>query len=246
MRRGCGARRDPGTIYSTWLSRKKDPSHRKGMLKYFLWCPPWVVFPEQLGLTSSGVKIIERSDGSGIFDIYDVIGREHYPWFTDFFVEADAMGTSRKIARTSRFDLLSPESQHLYIFSLGSLVDPTSFYKDRLDIEQCPLGHEHHDRPVNGFYEMCTALLWEAVEKYEEPRVYNRAIPFNRPKNESPIAVYQCARMVKGDHEWEWAALLHTPIEFEVVADPLSSIDDQAMEVLANADNGIPYMMVED
>ena len=248
MRRGCGARRDPGTIYSTLLSRKRGDRHRKGLLKHFLFCPPWYIDPKQLGLSDSGVKIIQRIDGSGVYDIYDVIGRSHYPYWTDFFEEADEYGTSRKVARTAQFNLLSPESLHIYVYSWANIVDPTPFYEDRLDIMLCPRGHKHHDDPIKDFYEMCTGLLWEAVgDGASGPRGYKREIPVHRPKDEAPITSYFCGRPPGGiEVTFEFAALMKTPIEFEVTADPLSSAGDLAMEVLADANNNIYYEMVED
>src|SRR5258708_5386340 len=104
--RGCGESRTRGAVYIECpLSGDGRP------VEHFLADRPYVVDPEEFGLSAIGIKIMKRPGAETIYDVWDIVGQEYYPNVSDFVEEVKCLGLSRKIATTSRFDLLTRESK---------------------------------------------------------------------------------------------------------------------------------------
>ena len=63
-------------------------------------------------MSAVGVTLIERD---GVTHVLDVVGREHYPAVELFVDEARRVGVSRRIAVTTDFERLTPDSRLLVL-----------------------------------------------------------------------------------------------------------------------------------
>lgn len=149
--RGCGASRIAGGAYLvTKLVRGGAP------IEHFL-IDPAVIVPEEFDLPTRGVAIRERPDGSGIFDVYDHVGEDHYPNVWDFVRETARHGLSRHVSKNINFSLLSSRSMIVLAHSRAvdtnahefyrAVDDEASSYDDnmaRLMRNFCPLGKHNY------------------------------------------------------------------------------------------------------
>ena len=75
----------------------------------FLLDPP-IPVPDELNLPARGVVIRERPDGSGIHDVWDHVGSNHYPNVFDFICEVGNLGLSRHVSSKIDFSLITKDS----------------------------------------------------------------------------------------------------------------------------------------
>lgn len=100
--RGCGYR-NPGSLYAE--SRLVDGG---SPIETFLMDPP-VAYSQQ----SIGVQLYQ--DAGDVWHILDVIGKENYPYPSDFVEEGRRMGFSRRLPRNIDVSKLTKESRILCI-----------------------------------------------------------------------------------------------------------------------------------
>lgn len=202
-RRGCGVRQPGGVYLETMMGCQDASDPRCKPLEYFLLDSP-VPVEEGLGLGALGVTILERPDGSGIYDVYDHVGSSGYPNVADFIEETRRMGLSRRISRNEDFSKLTPGSR-IYLAHARAILqqDALDAAYDALILEQaeypgahefsCPChNHEHSHLPGQEYVsaddepevcQMCAGLWWEDLEGGEEsydpdlpPRTVTRSI----------------------------------------------------------------------
>ena len=76
VERGCGRRTLGGVYVEVKLAKRGETGTA---IEKFLIDPVRDV-PEGLGIPARGVAILERPDGSGVYDVWDRIGVKNYPW----------------------------------------------------------------------------------------------------------------------------------------------------------------------
>lgn len=254
FRRGCGWRKLGAAYATNYPEPEKDPLD----LDHMLLCPPWRPWeksPTEIGVVPQGMRVLPRivnGVSTGIWDLWDWIGEDSYPYFPDFFEEARVYGTSRLVPKTIPFKLLTPESRHLFIHARAIIEDPLPFLENRYHLKNCPSHIEYHDKPdiANGVFDHCTGLLWEAVDvmKKEGERDHPVALPRNRPEGEAPTCGYKaCFPPFHTKVKWQSAVLAWTTIQqFEVVEDPIDKKHEDALRIIAESGTNIPYMLVQD
>jgi len=185
VERGCGVR-EPGGIYAVTLL---GPNGRP--LNEFLFDPP--ISLGDLAIAPRGVTILERPDGSGVFDVYDWVGENGYPNVADMVEEIRRFGMSRRLGKSLDFSLLTPASLHFLIHPRAIITNAEDFY-DVLEIEWRDYGNAHPftcmcDRKAHASYpyvdadyntrETCASLWYDDVTKGEvsyDPADYPRTV----------------------------------------------------------------------
>lgn len=154
-------------------------------LKWFVDCPPLgPIDPEALGIPYRGVALLERPDGSGIVDVYDWIGSEHYPNVLDMFYEIGNLGLSRRAPTNLDYSNLTRQSRICLIHERAFVTNRNACYDalaeeadhydpDALEPWKCPRDRPEHDEdriwPIGSVRgatgrPMCAALWDEMVE----------------------------------------------------------------------------------
>ena len=166
--RGCGTRTG-GHVYSatavspsgTVIFQVTNGLWEEERLDWFNMCPPEEVDLKELGLASVGVQVLPRANSDTlIYDIWDVIGAEHYPYWPLFYDEGMRMGFSRK-AQGIDYSLLSVESRHVFIHPKGTIENFDELFDQRITDRMCPAGIARHNAGEK--IDFCNALLWDAV-----------------------------------------------------------------------------------
>ena len=174
--RGCGkSRTKGGTYWETSHSPHGQP------IEFWLTDPPVKIDPDDLGISTQGVKLLEAN---GVYHVLDWIGGMYYPNVTDFIEEARRFGVSRKCElHADDYALLSPESKLICIHSAAYLDEPEihwgarigmgeTFFAGKYKWTYCPKEIVEHDLTkeqilnslavVNGYTPpMCAGLWWE-------------------------------------------------------------------------------------
>lgn len=243
LQRACGYRREGKPYITTGTEPYGMP------VEYFLLCPPFVVYEDQFGIAPQGISVVEASwrGAAGIYDAWDWVGMEYYPWVPDFVEEARLHGTSRLPQPNFPFHLLSDESRHFFLHSKASIVNPTLPHDNRLFLRQCPKEIEAHAEQPQQVYDMCTALLWETcgTNTNEEKRVYDVTLKCGfeglmRVKYEAGAAPKQWKL------EWQLAVFMWLPItSIEVIYSP-DGAHEKALNLLEELGTSKPYYVVED
>lgn len=172
--RGCGTRIQGGIYAEVRLSPYGQP------LEHFLLCPPKPIDPERMRLSPIGVQII-KDDRTGLVHVLDWIGSTHYPNVADFVEETRRHGVSRRLAKTTPFELLTPGSRLLLVHERAIIADPEPYWagmgQDDEHARRCPKAQEAHGLttiastppPIHAMPRdpsvMCARLWWEDVEK---------------------------------------------------------------------------------
>jgi len=163
--RGCGKRVPAGIYAETRLSPGGQP------IETFIVDPPKRIDIEAWGLTARGAKLIEVG---GIWHIFDIVGREHYPYVADMVEEIRRKGASRRLAGNLDFSRLTPESR-LVLVHARAVIDNFNEYPQPPRVV-CPR-FEH----LAHLKEPCAGLWWHdipendlTVDAYGN---YQRAIP---------------------------------------------------------------------
>lgn len=150
--RGCGKARAEGGIYIECGS----PEGTRPLSDFL--CDP--VIPadsmiKALGLSPVGTKIVE-DEKTGRTYVYDWVGESHYPNAADFIEEAQALGISRRISKTSDFSKLGPNSFLV-------LIHPKAFIAN--DPEWLPLRpHPCPGSKAHGDGLKCIGNLWLVLD----------------------------------------------------------------------------------
>lgn len=258
LNRGCG-RRKAGLPYAVTGSPQE-----RGMveldLAFRLVCPPWVPWtenPSEIGLAAQGIRILERRDpagkGLGVWDIWDWIGENDYPYWMDFYREAQVYGTSRLIPTTAPYKLLTPESRHMFVHAKAGVIDPLPILKYWQRFYPCPKEIEFHLNPdiEHGIYESCLGYLVEAIGPYNkknEGREITVELPRNRDKDVPPSCTYK-ALTLPPDVTVEYYAgvfMWDTIERFEVVEDPIDKKHERALKLIQDSGCSIPYILCEE
>jgi hypothetical protein len=159
--RGCGSRVAGGVYAELPLGPFGQP------IEFFLSCPPREVDADALGLSSIGVKLIERN---GIWHVWDIVGQEHYPNVADFVEELRRFGLSRRLPRTLEFDKLSADSRIVLLHRKAVIDNPADYYRTELRErlmrthgEECFVPRPEHEVPTDPSETMCSRLWWQDV-----------------------------------------------------------------------------------
>lgn len=141
--RGCGMRQKGG-IYL-------ECGGGFGLPIYLRICDPVKpVDPEELGLSSVGVKLFELD---GTWHVMDWVGADHYPNATDYLEEMVRLGVSRRISRKEDFSLIGPGSMLFLVHPRAYLPERPVWLENRT--WPCPTGkHEPEDHAE------CAGLCW--------------------------------------------------------------------------------------
>lgn len=145
-KRGCGVR-EPGAAY---LAVPMGPWGAP--VEAFLIDPPTVVDAASLGLSATGIKLIDRD---GITHVYDIVGWEHYPTVAGFVDEVRAMGVSRRIASNTDFARLTSDSRLYLLHEHADIANACEFPTQR----RCPCLVEEHLEAR--YSDMCARLWWD-------------------------------------------------------------------------------------
>lgn len=208
----------------------------------FLQCPAVPVNPVEIGLAAQGILIKEGTPygRAGIWDVFDWVGVNHYPYIPDFIEEGLRYGFSRRIPKSAPLNLITTESMHLLAHPRAIIHNYKEFYADRQHLKACPREHEIHN---SGEAEQsCLGLLWEALEvMQDDQRIHRRWFP---ESSENQFDYKAAHAPIQPD--WGFGIFAALPItSFEVVDDPLSDKADQAMKLLEESGTDIPYYLVD-
>lgn len=248
-RRGCGVRR-PG-LYATTdpagVTIKIQDKELNVPFTALQQCPPPIVEdPSAIGLTPRGVLIKEATwlGRPECWDMLAIIGKEGYPYPADWIMEARNLGVSWRIPTTAPISLLDENSYQIMIHPRGWIDNYDELYKNRIRLEDCPLGHNHHDDDTEPKYSFCAGLYYECVGEGDGNgyRRYQRSFP---PDSDPPTFSYRAATLPDGFvPQYKHAIVAIFPFEWEVVADPLDNTHEQAEKLLK--DLGKPYTLVSE
>lgn len=243
LRRGCGYRRE-GKAYIT------SATSPWGMpIEHFLVCPPFVVYEDQFGIAPQGISVVDAAwrGQPGVYDAFDWVGMEHYPWVPDFVEEARNFGTSRLPQPNFPFHMLTEDSRHFFLHSRAAIVDPTLPFDNRLDLRPCPKDHAHHNEQPQQIYEMCLALLWENCGNCKDPnkRVYDVDLKCGY-EGGLKVSYEAGAAPKEWGLEWQLAVFMWLPITaIEVIYSPMGE-HETVMDLLDKLGTTKPYYVVED
>ncbi len=145
--RACGKRVAAGVYAETRLSDQGQP------IETFILDPPMPVDPGSLGLTAVGPQLIKLN---GIWHIFDIVGREYYPYVADMVEEVRRKGASRRLPRTLDFSKLSPESC-LVLIHARAVVENFGQYPQPPTV-MCPC-FKH----LSQLEEVCAGLWWHDI-----------------------------------------------------------------------------------
>lgn len=185
-------------------------------LEHFIPCPPAYVDMAAIGLSATGMRIIERQDpqgaGTGIWDLWDYVSsadviHSDNPWPTDFLEQTRSLGTSRKMSPSllrdpnlrnlRRTGDNATTSRHIYVHARAIIENPALFYEARTGIKRCPAHWPEHDNDEST-WEMCAALWWEMVGTYAIPRRHKVRLPRDWEKYGAPSCSYTADHMPEG------------------------------------------------
>jgi len=195
-----------------------------------------------LGLSPRGVKMILRP-GTNVYDMWDLIGADSYPYASDFKEETRRDGLSRNIGPYAPVNLLSDQSRHILVHPQGAIVDPTYFHRERMEwdlYERCPKQHESHITPPEtlqlyaGTEQTCAGMHYECVP--------GRALKGRLVERDLGEGTYTAARSPDGiEPEFMAAAILAFPINsFDVIRDPEGHThEDRVQTLLDKLGNGL-------
>lgn len=228
--RGCGRRKAGGAYMECGGSPVGRP------IEYFLLCPPKVVDPKELGITSVGVQLVELE---GTWHVIDWVGEKYYPHVADFIEEVRRFGASRRLPKDLNYSKLTPESRMILLHPQAHIDEPEDYHKYRLggkalDMEwdKCPKDKIHSKS------EMCAGLWWEDVSHVvpyvKSTRIGDREMPsFTYRAAWSPVsgkvkhslamfAMLPITRLVviqskDGSHERTFEAVSKSSIDHEIV-----------------------------
>jgi len=164
-KRGCGER-TKGGIYI------ECPVGDVGMpVEHFLVDEPIRVDANQMGLSAVGVKVVPMK---GIWHVFDIVGQEFYPNVADFVEEVRRLGLSRKVAPTTEFKKLTPQSKIILLHARAYDNNYQHYPKETLfpcpknacNCGECRAIARQHAIPKGGksLPCACAATWWHNIE----------------------------------------------------------------------------------
>jgi len=205
------------------------------------------------------MNILERPDGSGIFDIWDIVGVDNYS-VPEFYAEGAHHGFSRLIPKqdmqNENFSKLKPGlSLHIYLSAHGHLDNPTDLWlREKVEgtgpdnLKSCPQGIGGHTLAIKGAIAepapMCVSLLWACLKgskewhRYRFPEDEKEQISFSwwgrgKPKDFKP--------------KWKMAAFLALPLQrVEVIKDHAGDETHEKTMKILEKNSPLPFELVEE
>lgn len=167
IERGCGRRDENGVYLASRLAKVGTPWW------VHLMDPPIHIDSSAesvLGLSDRGVKLIKRPV-SDVYDVWDIVGQNHYPNVCDYAIEVSVAGASRKIAPKLPLHLLDPKQSKLVLLHRRACLLNADAYFDHIDQGhwmppdwRCPSRRPEHMNPEMRPAAMCAGLWWHDVE----------------------------------------------------------------------------------
>lgn len=170
IERGCGTRK-VGGIYGEVLSSPYGQP-----IEYFLFCPPYLVDPEAIGLAPIGVKLIERNE---VFHVMDWVGETYYPNVADFVEEGRRFGISRRMEGID-YTSLSPLSRLILVHRRVWVSNHAAYYDqehvrvyggENYPWTFCPKSQHKMEYRLS---DMCLGIAWDDVREVEQGLAYYR------------------------------------------------------------------------
>lgn len=169
--RGCGSMAY-GAVYAE-LSTSPFGIH----ISNFVICPVWDL--SGLKLSAQGMNIIPRivdgkqdetPDGKPIFDVFDIVGKNHYPYKADFYEEARLFGISRRWPKNTPINQLIPGVSRHYLCSMNGVLEEIDHAASAVNAQfsnpkqpQCLTGAHTRQSWDYGFGATCSAFWWSEM-----------------------------------------------------------------------------------
>jgi hypothetical protein len=252
VERGCGRRQKGATYLSVPVTSKGGVP-----LDEFLVCPPRPVDRAALRLEPIGVQLIEIG---GITHVFDIVGATHYPNVADMISELRRHGASRRIAGTTDFRRLTPQSRLVLLHERAIIRNADQLRMILRNEERerrpdalgwspltfCPPRRlDHMALPIDDPQpeEMCQALYWEDIDGGET--VLDPAVPWRTVDRSVGSTTYRARR--RPDHfepVYELAIFAMLPIHhISVIRDPEGGRHRRAVD---KANQGSLPVVLED
>lgn len=236
-KRGCGER-TKGGIYL------ECPVGDVGMpVEHFLVDTPFVIDPDEYGLSPVGVKLVEKN---GITHVFDIVGQEYYPNVADFVEEIRRMGLSRKVSPTLDFKRLTAQSKIILLHArafdhnFSKFPSPPPCPKLKCGCSACQETAKSHSVAKGKRLScMCAGLWWNDIEG-GDPKAGGGVI------RQMPAFSFQGAERPKNiKPKYELAMFMRLPINnIAVIKDPDHGRHEQAEAKAAEA--GVPVMLKDE
>lgn len=240
MTRGCGELAHDA-LYMHWrLGEKGIP------IKQLTLCPVWKLDREKLGISYQGLTYLPQMDwdgkpvldenGTQVFDVYDVVGRKHYPYKTDFYEEGKRMGFNRRWPTSADPSVLHPGlSQYYLCTDAGAIKEPDLSEIARNIYSMCPEDHAcykyMHVLPFEPDIDYTCTMMWHH-ELPESACEYDPAA--NLWWRKTPSCQYPVHLPPKKAPEWEFGAFMVMPLGMFVGTTPRASdsLSDRVQKVV--------------
>lgn len=254
MTRGCGELAHDA-LYHYW------PLGRNGIpIRLLTLCPIWVLDRVKLGISYQGVTLLPRldiagipettSNGKPIVDIYDIVGRKHYPYKTDFYEEGKAQGFSRRWPTNVDVSLLTPGISVHYLCTDAAAYEINVAENIRDEVNACGLhvcfkGVWEHKLPFDDkFYDTCTAEWYHEIPARECHQSPPAPGLYRYTKGASPYLVHP--RQL--EPKWRFGAFMALPIGTFMATTPRGSdtLSEKIQKpVIKLNDLGVPVVIAK-
>lgn len=176
--RACGNRVAGGIYATVGLGLSGHP------IECFLTDLPRDVPWQEMGLSEIGVHAI-RDQKTGIVNLWDIIGRNYYPFVADFIEEARRLGISRRVPSSLPWHQIDSRSRLILLHS-RAVIRNAADYADREPVVTSPHAHtpgwrecpnrtsfehcrrarpKHQGRPLAGTFDnACARFWWQDVD----------------------------------------------------------------------------------
>lgn len=213
--RGCGYRMAGGIYLET---RMAAPGEDGDPITDMLICPPAMIDVQALGISPIGVKLINVG---GVYHVFDRIGLNNYPNVADFIEEAIWRGVSRRIARSTEFNLLTRDSRLILIHDRAGIVNADELRAAIAQPVRCP-AQRAHDHDVN-----CLGLSYHDLDE----RDITGAIQGHRSLGSYSYAAYARPDGVTIEHQP--AIFMSVPIQkIAVIRDDIGGMHNESLAKL--------------
>jgi hypothetical protein len=196
-------------------------------LEHFLICPPRRVNIESLNLSTRGARLMLRSDFD-VWDIWDYVGKQHYPYVPDFVEEGRRYGFSRRLSKTLDFSRLTRDSRQIIIHPRGYIDCGYEYLLSHNDQRLadlstltpwpsvCPQNFDEHNSrdPIDGPHpEMCHSMYYEAIKPDPDTETTTEQPLFYRTRRRSSYIHYDHFVTPEGaEFDWHTAIVMWLPI----------------------------------
>lgn len=205
--RGCGRRVAGGVYLETGFSPYGRP------LEHFLIDPPILITDEMmqdLGISPQGVSLFQ-DPSTEVWHIINWIGATHYQHFGDFYYEGKRFGFSTRAPITTRFELLSRQSEIVHIHPNGHLRNWHDYVLSHMSNTQraCPRAYTEHLSDTSSDGEMCIDLLDHAVDA---------GTPYGEQHPDTPETAYHARHVERQCPAFTWGTRYYD--EYEDITRP--------------------------